>query len=345
MQYQDTALPLCAITAVTTSLVGRKHGFASNMTARALGQGADAGCAVAALGMFEQGFYDRFGFGTGAYEHVFTFDPATLKVDHVPYRTPERLTLDDAADIHEALARRNRPHGSIVLDPRELVDAELAWDDDARCLGYRNSDGRLTHFLFGSMKGRNGPWSIKAIAYENTGQLLELLRLLRDLADQLHWVKMPEPAEIQLQVLLAEPERAMNRSGGTDNATGNSGGAWLQFRVLDLAACVSARSWSGPPARFNLVLTDPIADQLDGSWRGIGGDYVVTVADESFIESGHDDGLKTLECDAASFSRLWFSVAAASVLVATDNLVAPPALLAQLDEALRLPQPHPGLYF
>ena len=70
IRYQATDLGLCAITAVTTSHIGRRQGLASTLTARALQQGADAGHAVAALGMFEQGFYDRVGFGTAAYDDV-----------------------------------------------------------------------------------------------------------------------------------------------------------------------------------------------------------------------------------------------------------------------------------
>jgi len=43
--------------------------------------------------------------------------------------------------------------------------------------------------------------------------------------------------------------------------------------------------------------------------------------------------------------RLELGVASASVLEVTDNMAAPPSLLAKLDEALRLPQPQSGLYF
>ncbi len=345
IQYQDTSLRLCAITGVTTSLIGRKHGFASAMTGRALAQGAEAGCAVAALGMFEQGFYDRFGFGTGAYDHVFTFDPAALKVDHVPYRSPERFGLDDAADLHAALASRNKPHGSIGLDPLANTQAELGWADDARCLGYRNDEGRLTHFIFGSLKGEHGPFKMNAIAYEDTDQLLELLRLLRELADQVRWVSMAEPAELQLQVLLSQPVREMTRSKGSEHPSGNQADAWVQLRILDLAACVEGRSWSGAAVSFNLALSDPLGDRLEGSWGGIGGEYIVTVARESTVSPGRDDGLETLECDVAAFTRLWLGVASASILQITDNMTASPALLAQLDDAFRLPQPHPGLYF
>jgi len=215
---------------------------------------------------------------------------------------------------------------------------------DARCLGYRNSDGRLTHFVFGSLKGENGPFKIEAIAYENTDQLLELLRMLRELEDQVHWVTMPEPAELQLQVLLSEPMREVSRSKGSENPSGHRALSWIQFRVLDLAACVSARSWNGPAARFNLVLTDPLVDRLNGPWKGVGGNYVVTISHESSISSGQEGGLETLTCDVAAFTRFWLGVASASVVEVTDNMTAPPSLLAQLDEALRLPQPHSGLY-
>jgi len=345
IQYQNTELSLCAITGVTTSLIGRKHGFASAMTARALNQAAEAGCAVAALGMFEQGFYDRFGFGTGAYDHLFTFDPAALKVDHVPYSSPLRLGLDDAVDIHAALAGRNKTHGSIVLEPLANTQAELGWADDARCLGYRNDEGRLTHFIFGCLKGEHGPFRINAIAYENSVQLLELLRLLRELGDQVRWVTMSEPAELQLQVLLSEPVREMTRSKGTDNPSGNRADAWTQLRVLDLAACVEARSWSGGELRLNLVLTDPLEDRPEDPWPGIGGEYVMAIAQASTVSPGRDEGLETLECDVAAFTRLWLGVASASILEITDNMTASPALLAQLDDAFRLPQPQPGLYF
>ncbi|MEE2992431.1 MAG: hypothetical protein VX603_04565 [Gemmatimonadota bacterium] len=39
------------------------------------------GAEICVLSMFEQGFYDRLGFGTGPYEHKVRFDPAELMID------------------------------------------------------------------------------------------------------------------------------------------------------------------------------------------------------------------------------------------------------------------------
>ena len=64
MRLDETDLPLCVIAAVTTSRIGRGQGFAQNLTAWQLARGAKKGAAVAALGMFDQGFYNKVGFGT-----------------------------------------------------------------------------------------------------------------------------------------------------------------------------------------------------------------------------------------------------------------------------------------
>ena len=64
--HTGTKLSMSAITAVLTSLVGRKMGLATTLTARAIAEGARSGAAVSVLGVFETGFYDRLGFGTGA---------------------------------------------------------------------------------------------------------------------------------------------------------------------------------------------------------------------------------------------------------------------------------------
>ena len=149
--YDKMQLPLCAISAVTTSQIGRKQGFATAMTSRALRHGAEAGASVAALGMFEQGFYNRFGFGTGGYDHFVTFDPSTLRVDHVPYRIPVRLGSDDLGDMVDAVRGRHRHHCAVTLESPTAVSAEIAWADHPFTLGYRDDSGRLTHFLSGDL--------------------------------------------------------------------------------------------------------------------------------------------------------------------------------------------------
>ena len=98
MRYQTTDLTALLVTSVTTSWVGRRQGLAKRLTAEVLADGAKAGNAVATLGIFEHGFYNTLGFGSGPYEHFVRFDPASLHID-TPYRKPVRLTLDDHVEI------------------------------------------------------------------------------------------------------------------------------------------------------------------------------------------------------------------------------------------------------
>ena len=345
IRYQETDLGICAITAVTTSQIGRKQGFATDLTARALAAGAEAGHAVGILGMFEQGFYDRLGFGTGAEDHEYQFDPSALLVDHIPYRTPERIPLDAHADLQQAMAQRLRSHGGVVLDPPAILAADIDLNEKMYALGYRDPSGELTHFVLGGLPDGHGPFKITYLAYRTPDQLLELLRLLRELGDQIRVVKLIEPAHIQLQVLLREPIRERWRSKGTDTETVIRSFAWYQLRMLDVDACVSARVWQGEPVRFNLTLDDPVAKRLAGSWRGVGGEYTVTIGDPSSAIPGHVDGLPHLEAGVGAFSRLWFGVRPPSVLAVTDELQAPLDLLAQLDHAMALPHPVLGWDF
>ncbi len=345
MRYQDTPLGLCAITAVTTSHIGRKRGFASRMTGRALAQGAAAGHAVAALGMFEQGFYDRLGFATGAYDHEITFDPAALLLDHIPYRTPERIPLDAWADLQGAMAGRLGSHGAVVLDPADLFAAEIGLNEKMYALGYRDEQGELTHFVLGSLQEGHGPFRITFLAYRTTDQLLELLRLLKEQSDQIRSVRMIEPAHVQLQALLREPIRHRWHSHGTDRESMIRSFAWYQLRMLDVSACVAARRWDGGEVRFNLTLTDPAAERLPGPWKGVGGDYTVTVGPSSSAVDGHAPGLATLRTSVGAFTRLWFGVRPATVLRVSDDLDAPVDLLTELDRAFALPHPILGWDF
>jgi hypothetical protein len=349
IRYQDIDLPLCTVTAVTTSRVGRKQGFASVLTARALRAGAEAGAVVAALGVFDQGFYERVGFGPGPYEHLVSFDPASLDVTHVPYRRPVRLTTEDVDEMHAALRTRHRSHGSVVIDAVSQLAAELAWTEQAFGLGYRDETGRLTHFFFGTAKGEHGPYRIDHFAYEEPHQLLELFRLMRELGDQVTTVRMFEPAELQLQDLMTTPLRLRRQTARSEHATTSDALSLFQYRILDLPQCVAARRWVGPEVRFNLELSDPAPDVLarndEVGWSAAAGAYVVTIGATSSAAPGSDPSLPSMTASVGAFTRVWLGCRRASSVALTDAVDAPPALLAALDEALALPIPHPGWQF
>jgi hypothetical protein len=343
--YVDVDLPLCAISAVTTSHVGRRQGLASMLLARALGDAARDGAAVATLGAFEQGFYDRFGFGTGTYEHTLTFDPATLSVP-VPDRPPVRLSsAEHHVEMHAAMLRRHRGHGAVVLDPPGAVAQEWAWMDKPVALGFRADDGRLTHFLLASMKDEHGPLEVEMISYEEPRQLLELLGLLRALGDQFTVCSIrDEPAGIQLQDLVRTPirQRHVRRIAGGREAT-HEALAEQQDRILDLQACIGAVHLRTPPLRFGLRLTDPLADLADDTgWTGVGGTYTVSLGEASGVEAGPTDDLPVLDASVGAFTRLWLGVRPATGLSLTDDLRGPDDLLRALDEAFRLPPPRAG---
>ncbi|MCK4856663.1 MAG: GNAT family N-acetyltransferase, partial [candidate division Zixibacteria bacterium] len=111
MDYLGERLPFSCIAGVTTSLVARRQKLAGRLTATRIALDAAAGAPVSALGMFEQGYYNRLGYGTYGYEHICCITPATLRVDVSP-RVPKRLTKGDWKLMHQSRLSRLRVHGS-----------------------------------------------------------------------------------------------------------------------------------------------------------------------------------------------------------------------------------------
>ncbi len=347
-RYLEEDLPLCAVTQVATSHVGRKQGLATRLTARSLERAAGQGALVAALGVFEQGYYNRLGFGNGPYDHLVTFDPASLKVDVRP-RTPQRITIDDWEAMHAARLGRPRRHGAISLEPAAFTRAEMLYTRNPFGLGYRDgAGGALSHFVYlGTRAIERGPYYVRWMVYHTREQFLELLAIVKSLGDQVRMVAMFEPPDIALHDLVDQPFRQQQLTEKTAfEARVRALDGW-QLRILDLPGCLARTHLPGPAVRCNLHLSDPIERYLppDASWRGVAGDYVVTLGPSSGAERGVDPGLPTLSATVNAFSRLWIGAVAASGLAFTDELAGPPELLDALDRALRLPCPLPGWEF
>jgi len=291
--------------------------------------------------MFEQGFYNQLGFGTGSYEHWVSFDPARLRIP-IEARVPRRVTAGDWQAVHASLLARRRVHGSVSFAPAGIVEGELKFAKNGFGLGYGDGpEGELTHLLWCRAKGEHGPYSVQWLSYQTLEQFLELMALLRNLGDQVRLVRMREPPGIQMQDLIAQPfkQRQITRRGEFEAAA--SAMAYWQVRVCDLAGCMRRTRLPGRPVRFNLRLSDPVERFLDedAPWHGIGGEYVVQLGPSSEAEPGQDRSLPTLEASVGAFTRLWLGVAPASGLAVTDALAGPAALLADLERALLLPAP------
>lgn len=342
-RYLSEEISMCALMGVATGHAGRKQGLASHLTARAVAQAAAAGALTAGLGMFDQGYYNQLGFGTGAYAHYVRFDPALLTVS-TGHRVPRRLGLEDWQAMHTARLLRVRRHGSVNIGLPEATYAEMLFTRNPVGLGYHDGpSGALSHYFWADAhKGENGPLHVHWLVFQTREQFLELVSLLKSLGDQINLVTMQEPPGIQLQVLMDRPFKQARVTDKSLFATGMGARSEWQMRICDLPGCLARTHLPGPAVRFNLRLSDPIAAYLDAdaSWRGVAGDYVVTLGPTSSAEPGNDPTLPTLATNVSTFTRLWLGVGPATGLAMTDSIAAPPELLAQLDRSLNLPQPR-----
>lgn len=345
LRYQSETLPFACITSVATSRVGRRQGLALHTTAFALAQAADAGALVVGLGMFEQGFYNRLGFGTGTYEHYATLPLQELNIDGTP-RPPLRLSQEDWEAIHMARLRRRRTHGSVSLFAAAHTRSRMySGGNKAFGLGYADHpDGSLSHLIWAvPYNVHSGPYDIRYCIYQTREQFLELLALLKALGDQIHTIRISEPTDIQLQDFIRQPFRLQALTAGSSHHINIRASAPWQMRMCDVPACLAHTHFPGAPVRFNLQLDDPVERYVpaDSSWRGVAGEYIVTLGPQSEAKWGQETGLPTMRASVNAFTRLWLGVRPASGLAITDEIVAPLELLESLDNLIRLPQPHP----
>ena len=339
--HTNTELSLAAITAVTTSRVARNQRAASGTVSRLLAQQAAVGAQVSGLGIFEQGFYERLGYGNGPYEHWVRFDPAWL-IDLGKPRVPVRLGAGDWKEIHEARFARRKRHGAVDLLPPEITKSEMEWPKNIFGLGYREN-GVLTHFFVARCDDmESGPYIVNWMVYQSIGQFKELMALVRGLGDQVRSFRMREPRDIQLQSLLTKPFQLYQITANSKNPSRSNAVAYWQMRILDVAACVAAVSTESR-CEFNLTLSDPIDNQLpdDASWRGCGGDYTVAFGSTSSAAPGHTSDLPTLSASVNDFTRFWMGAASAEVLAGVGSFDGPADLMIDLDESLKLPPPAP----
>jgi len=341
LQYLDSELPISAVTAVATGNVARKRGLASRLTARLIADMTAGGAALSMLGIFDQGYYDQLGFGTGSYDHRVALHPRELRVA-VPERAPCRLTSADWEEMHDCRMSRRMQHGYVTFCSPNATRCET-FRSDRFGFGFRDEQsGELTHFFWCQAEDlQQGPYNILSMSYDSNQQFLDLMGVLKSLGDQVHLATLIEPPDVQLQDLVSRPFARLASSSKGKFATGIRSFAMWQARICNLTACLQQTHLNCKPLRFNLHLSDPIAEFLDSDqpWRGVAGKYLVTLGPDSSIETGTSSDLPTLTASVNAFTRLWLGVRPASGLAATDQLDGPPALLSDLDHALQLPKP------
>lgn len=340
-RYLETDLDFCGVMAVLTSRIARKQNVATELTGLSLARAAEKGAAIAGLGIFEQGFYNKLGFGNGPYEHHVSFNPANLKVSSTT-RIPFRLGADDYKTIHASRLSRLRKHGAVSFIPPEITHLELLAEKNGFGLGFFDEETEeLTAHIWMKAEREHGPYRVFWISYRTYGQFLELLSLLKNLSDQVFSIVMREPPGIQMQDLISKPFKYEEITKGTKYENDIHTAAYYQLRILDIDRCVTATTLQCEPISFNLTLTDPLERVLVGqtAWRGVAGDYTVRFAEKSNIHRGHESGLPLLKASVGAFTRMWLGIRPAGTLAVTDNLKAPLELLDSLDSVLHLPSP------
>lgn len=347
LRYLNQDLPLSAVIGVTTSRIARKQGFAQQLTAQALAHDAREGAAVSALGMFEQGFYNRIGYGTGGYEHWISFNPTALDISRKP-RIPKRLHQEDWLDIFHSILNRFRVHGSCNLLPTGVGEGELLLSsENSFGLGYYNKAGELTHHFFcDPQELEHGPYHIRWLVFQNYDQFLELMALLKSFGDQVRMFRMREPRGIQFQDFIKRPLQQSSMRWRSDFRYTLSAVAYWQVRILNLEKALALTQLPGEEVSFNLSLVDPICNYLPlDSWKGVGGEYVVNLGPQSWARKGRDDNLRNLKASVGTFSRLWLGSLPARSLAGTSDLEGPMDLLEDLERILQLPYPSPDWDF
>ena len=104
----------------------------------------------------------------------------------------------------------------------------------------------------------------------------------------------------------------------------------------------SYQMWEDKKLDYN-----PIEKYLmdESEWKGISGEYCITVGEKSNCVKGFQDQLPTLSASIGAFTRLWMGVNTATGLRTSDELDGSDELLNQLDSIFRLPKPLPDLDF
>ena len=342
--HHTTSLPLCCVSAITTSHVGRRQGWASRITARLVAEAANRGQLVAALGMFDQGFYDKVGFGTGSYTNRVIFNPTNIRLP-IPYRRPERLSVNDWEAMHNAYALRPARNGQCFIPNPAHFGGTLAFRHKGFGLGYRDPHTReVTHFVWIVPQDDTDHYRVKYLSYRSLHDFGELLGILKSLADQILSIQMEEPAGVQMQDLIALPFASYFRTAGSDYQESISTHAVWQLRVVQVVDFIAAIHLESDPVSFCFEIEDPIEKYLaeGASWKGTGGLYEITFGPVCHARKVDHSDLPVVKTTINAFSRLVFGVLSASSLAFSDHFVASADTLAALDRVFAyLPKPHP----
>jgi len=341
-QCLDTALPLSAVTAVLTASYARKKGHAARLLARLLAAERERGAVVAALGVFDQGYYNRTGFGNAARDNVIVINPAALRTPAAArdaLNDPDvrivPLSLRDSDALYAADLRRYKHHGSCTITKAGYIAGALERIGKKMLgLGIMYKGALVAHFV--AQRVSEDKLDILWLIADTLPHYIQLFELIHRLSDQLEQVKMIVPPDIEIYDLIHRPLQ----SGVIFHGHSFDDLYFWQLRILDLPRAIASISLPrAHPVRFALTIHDPIARYLATEWQGLAGEYTVTLGEHSECRIGAEHALPRLEATINAFSRFWVGAASLRALSISDHFRADARLIDELTRAYVPPPP------
>ena len=262
-------VPMCGVTDVGVLPTHRRRGMLRSLMAAVLDQALERGEPVAGLTASEGGIYRRFGFGVATRFQHLTVDRAR-SAEVADTRAPGQVRLISEAEAETLLPAVWRRHrlrraGEVDRSPgwwqAEAIDPESDRDGGSPrfLVAHEDDDGIADGFAVYRLKdgaaadGIGALLRVEDLAATDDRVEVALLRYLLDvdLVGQLTW---RAPTDLPLRWRLADP-RALHVTEERD---------LLWLRPLDVAACLTARSYGGPDARAVLEVVDPSRPELGG---------------------------------------------------------------------------------
>ncbi len=303
MQLHGAQLLVGGVGGVAVALDHKKEKVAFDMVQFFLRHYRQKGASLTALYPFRADFYRQMGFGYGRKINQYRFHPNQL-----PRRgSKAHVSLLSSRDRYAFNACHQRvmthTNGMIEISPSYL-DAYFSGDTVhvAGCWEGDELRGYI-QFLFEPGQHRNllsNQLVVRALVYEDTAVLYDLLAFLRSQADQIESIVLNTHAD-DFHLLLTDPRNTGDLISPTVYQESNIQGTGIMYRLIDVPcffALLPDHSFGGQTCRLKVKMADSFLPENGGEW-------VLDVVDGRVqllpADAPHD---VTLALDVAEFSSL-----------------------------------------
>ncbi len=271
MKLLSTKTLVGGIGGVAVELTHKKERVAHDMVQFFVRHYRKKGACLTALYPFRADFYKRMGFGYGRKLNQYHLSPSSLPKGSGKNNIT-RLTSRDRYALNACYQRvlaqtnglmENSPYLLDAMFSSEHVQIAGCWDgDDLRgYIIYQFEPGSQGHFLSNRMV-------VRALVYENTDALHELLTFLHSQADQVETIVL-NTHEDDFHLLLSDPRNGEGLIFPTVYQGSNAQGLGIMYRVVDLPrlfTVLQEHDFGGQTCRLKLTITDSFLPENAGEW-------------------------------------------------------------------------------